>query len=47
MRIIITDNSNRDLIEMFAKSFEKLKGHNKFVNPDVVTKDALAKGQTA
>lgn len=38
MRIVITDNSNRDLVEMFAKSCAKLKTHNKFVHPDVVTR---------
>jgi len=38
MRIVITSESNYDLIEMFAKAFENLKTHNKFNEPDVVTR---------
>lgn len=38
MRIVITENSNKDLIDMFNASFERVRTHRDFNNPDVVTR---------
>lgn len=39
-RIVVTEQSNKELLEMFAASAAKLKGHNKYVEPDVITRSA-------
>ena len=37
MRIVVTSESNRGLIEMFMASIERTKDHKDYNNPYVVT----------
>lgn len=36
-RIVVDDNTNKDLLDLFIKSYDKLKGKDKDSSPSVVT----------
>ena len=37
-KILVTETANRDLLDMFADSYERLRDNPKFARPKVVTK---------
>lgn len=37
IKIVLTDNSNRDLVDMLMASHERCKKRKGFCNPDIVT----------
>ena len=41
MRIVIDNNSNMSIIQMFFDSFERVKGHRHYNDPLVVDKRVL------